>query len=518
MHPTMVYDPALLRLSDDFKKPYTESAAGQLARRMGGTTCGYRHALSAWVWPLNKAQSMDNPEKQSKWDALARELGAAAPPEPVISPRTPAAESGSVAPRRKAAEPPPHLKASSKGWDSLAADLGLEVSPALESPQALVAEMQTDIETSLAPLPSSETASERSGDRPPRRERSSRRPDSSDRGDRSARTPRQPRGESPNRSREDRPRRHREESPRQDHDKPARSERETPSPLPPAPPQEIEAVSAPSLGVSLWHKIFGSPDQQVERIAESTSPERFEQPSDREESTEKRPRGARSGRRGRQHDETRPDSGVEAEVSESWDEESFETALGESTEAESGAIQPADESGEPPRRRRRRGRGRGRGRRSEGESSGEDQTSDQQENRVDGPRAAREPLAPRESRVEREPRGRSRSSRSRRDDSRRQESRKEGFDDGLEEIILDGDNDTDQMDLGIGDEDSAEATNRSTPTGHKSIPSWDDAIGIIVDANLAARTDRRKSSAPQSRGNSGSRGRSRGGRRRNKKE
>ena len=72
------------------------------------------------------------------------------------------------------------------------------------------------------------------------------------------------------------------------------------------------------------------------------------------------------------------------------------------------------------------------------------------------------------------------------------------------------------MDLGIDGEDAGDSTGRETPAGHKSIPSWDEAIGMIVDTNLATRTDRRRSSPQQSRGGGTSRGRSRGGRRRKK--
>jgi hypothetical protein len=54
------------------------------------------------------------------------------------------------------------------------------------------------------------------------------------------------------------------------------------------------------------------------------------------------------------------------------------------------------------------------------------------------------------------------------------------------------------------------------PPGHRSMPTWDDAIGIIVDVNLQTRTDRRRSSPNSSPNNGPSRGRPRGGRRRKK--
>jgi hypothetical protein len=45
----------------------------------------------------------------------------------------------------------------------------------------------------------------------------------------------------------------------------------------------------------------------------------------------------------------------------------------------------------------------------------------------------------------------------------------------------------------------------------RAIPSWDDAIGFIVESNMQSRSHRPRPSRSDSRGNS--RGRSRGGRR-----
>jgi hypothetical protein len=68
----------------------------------------------------------------------------------------------------------------------------------------------------------------------------------------------------------------------------------------------------------------------------------------------------------------------------------------------------------------------------------------------------------------------------------------------------------------LGDDESDEtdggaSTSRSRSAGHRGIPSWDEAIGIMVDANMQTRSQRR----PTSNG-SGQRGRPRGGRRRRK--
>jgi hypothetical protein len=57
---------------------------------------------------------------------------------------------------------------------------------------------------------------------------------------------------------------------------------------------------------------------------------------------------------------------------------------------------------------------------------------------------------------------------------------------------------------------SEAAPSRSRSAGHRSIPSWDEAIGMIVEANMQTRSQRRPSP------HSGQRGRSRGGRRRRK--
>jgi hypothetical protein len=52
------------------------------------------------------------------------------------------------------------------------------------------------------------------------------------------------------------------------------------------------------------------------------------------------------------------------------------------------------------------------------------------------------------------------------------------------------------------------------PPGHRNIPTWDEAIGMIVDTNLQTRSERRRTAPPSSRGGGSSRGRSRGRRRR----
>jgi hypothetical protein len=279
--------------------------------------------------------------------------------------------------------------------------------------------------------------------------------------------------------------------------------------------------------VSLWHKIFGTPDQQSDRIAESASGPSIER--DEEIETE-RSDWRRESRRGRDDESiggkaSEEDADDSMEVRESWQAESVEFTTDEEGDAENRGDRPAGEEGDdrPRRRRRGRGRGRGRGRRPEGEQSAEERSPDEPLDRSDLPSEPREPREARDSEGSREPHGRGRSSRpsrprredSRREDSRRREAPHDNLDDdGLEEIVLD--DDQDDLELPI---DGEEAGGRDTPAGHKSIPSWEEAIGMIVEINLSTRTDRRRSSAPsQSRGpGSGSRGgRSRGGRRRKK--
>jgi ribonuclease E len=255
------------------------------------------------------------------------------------------------------------------------------------------------------------------------------------------------------------------------------------------------------------------PEQQVEKIAEISS--EVEESNiefvERDEFRQERLRDeARGGRRRRYRDA--PEEGEEsAGESGTWDTEAKPARTGEGEESRG---EPGDSSDEPRRRRRRRGRGRGRGRSDE--TGSEERAPEREGARSEESRAPREPREPRESR---EPRGRGQSGRSRRQDPRRA-PRDDFDDDGLEEIILDDPEDDSLDDRARdddGDGDDGDGGERASGSGHKSIPSWDEAIGMIVDTNLAQRTDRRHSSGSQSRGNGSSRGgRPRGGRRRRK--
>jgi ribonuclease E len=68
--------------------------------------------------------------------------------------------------------------------------------------------------------------------------------------------------------------------------------------------------------------------------------------------------------------------------------------------------------------------------------------------------------------------------------------------------------DGDEIDM---DDEGGSSSGKSA--AQRAIPSWDEAIGFIVDSNMQSRSQRRPPSRSDSRGNS-SRGRSRGGRRR----
>lgn len=65
---------------------------------------------------------------------------------------------------------------------------------------------------------------------------------------------------------------------------------------------------------------------------------------------------------------------------------------------------------------------------------------------------------------------------------------------------------------GGADDAQEDADDDGATPKHRSVPSWGDAISVVVDANIAARSERKKFN---SRGGSGGRGR-RGGRRRKK--
>jgi hypothetical protein len=216
----------------------------------------------------------------------------------------------------------------------------------------------------------------------------------------------------------------------------------------PAPPTAPEQPKSPA--VSLWHKIFGSPAEQSAKISEPAQVEPAWNDDVRSESTPP------------VFEETfGPTSNEELAGGEFDDMSNREDRT---SNEEEGA--PDDRKRGRSRRRRRGGRGR-----RSGEPHGERTAA---------------PL--------------------------QQES--EGIDDlGVE---LDSDDDEDGSDFGSGqldtedgDADTADIGGARGSAAQRAIPSWDDAIGFIVDSNMQSRSQRR----PAPRSGNGPRGRSRGRRR-----
>ena len=166
---------------------------------------------------------MESPENSSSWDELARELGAT-PAPPTEQQKLPKPAAPRREPRVKPA-PPPLPKPTPGDWDSLAENLGIEVPPA---PQPVEPPRRPEREAApprppAAPAPQQRPAATTA---PPFRTC----PATASRGGRRS----------------------------------SSCERVAP----PAP--TVEEPPAPKgAGVSLWHKIFGSPEQQSQKIVES---------------------------------------------------------------------------------------------------------------------------------------------------------------------------------------------------------------------------------------------------------
>jgi hypothetical protein len=82
----------------------------------------------------------------------------------------------------------------------------------------------------------------------------------------------------------------------------------------------------------------------------------------------------------------------------------------------------------------------------------------------------------------------------------------------------DGDEDEDEddddamMSAGDGDEEHDDDEEGGTRSSHKNIPTWSEAIGVMVETNMQSRRNApQRPSAPRDRGRG--RGRGRGGRR-----
>jgi ribonuclease E len=213
----------------------------------------------------------------------------------------------------------------------------------------------------------------------------------------------------------------------------------------------------------LWHKIFGSPADQSAKLEEiSTRPD--------EETTTRDSADEQSFLR---------DTGIEGEpivdeLVQARQRDEFES------DSEPELDREQREDGERrPRRSRRRRRGRG----GKGESG------------IEGGQRTR--------------RSQHRSEEHHEDDDDLDadaDSENElGFDDSQETIT----GDAEEVE---GGENGNQRSGRSRAALQRSIPSWDEAIGFIVDANMQSRSQRRPAGPPGSRGGS-PRGRSRGRRR-----
>jgi hypothetical protein len=63
----------------------------------------------------------------------------------------------------------------------------------------------------------------------------------------------------------------------------------------------------------------------------------------------------------------------------------------------------------------------------------------------------------------------------------------------------------------VGEPESDEGASAGHHPTHKKIPTWEEAVGILVEANMAARADRPDRDRGRG-GNGGGGGRGRGGR------
>jgi hypothetical protein len=234
--------------------------------------------------------------------------------------------------------------------------------------------------------------------------------------------------------------------------------------------------------VSLWHKIFDPPAEQATKFTEEVADREVVEV---EETFDEQKTSWADEERNH-----RAESPADAE-SRGNDFES---------DADGGGPTEESEQGESRQRGRRRRRGRG-GRGSEDEDrSGE--------SRSGGGRRG-------EGRSDREPSGRRAPHRSRGPVSNH------GNDDDFDDLGVEQDDEElangHMLGDDLGDEDSldeadGDSNGRADGRGHRSIPSWDEAIGMIVDANMQSRSQRRPPSHSGARGGSSRGGRPRGGR------
>jgi ribonuclease E len=223
----------------------------------------------------------------------------------------------------------------------------------------------------------------------------------------------------------------------------------------------------------LWHRIFGSPEQQTKKIVEGP-------PSDEQLELEREVR-----------EELKRDEVTTVQFREEFVEEAafIEDVEVEGSDARESSGEEGREEGEETRKRRPRRRRRGRGGRRN-EESGD-----------------REPRAKREG-------DRSKSSEPR--EAPRRHADPSDLDLDLGDDEDEDDLDSPLLDDGLGDEEDGEAdgeegrSDRAVPPSHRNIPTWEDAIGVIVDANRQNHSERKRSPHSSPRGGSSRGGRSRG--------
>ncbi len=176
------------------------------------------------------------------------------------------------------------------------------------------------------------------------------------------------------------------------------------------------------------------------------------------------------------------------------------------------SIEEEEEPKRGRRRRRRGGRGRGRGKTdagAAGEGIEDAEIKEPADPSSEEPAEAdlsEETAPPEKCRRRRRSRGRSRQKDS-------QELSADEEDSRIKKHVAThvGDDEDDEEDDSHADDDGESSSTGGSRTTHRNLPTWDEAIGVIVDTNLAQRS---KSPAKQSTGSS--RGRSRGGRRHKK--
>jgi ribonuclease E len=380
---------------------------------------------------------MEKQESKSKWDDLARELGAEISPETQQreeAASTAASEMNLARPSDANMPEPVRVnlpKRSAADWDSLAGELGL--SPVETAP-------------SVVERVREESSQELPGQRP------------------AARRPREDREAS--RKRPDSPRERHEPATKRRAARAAGDEDPLPSRSKGLAQEQVSASSAaesrdepakPSTAVSLWHKIFGSPAEQSEKLTP------IPPPSEKRETAESAAEVPTTS-------EIRSLSGEDVTAAPYFEEydPADQVALKEDD------VAPA-ERGRGRSRRRRRGRGRhADSRRSEHRpAASESIRSADVEDDLD--------LDDEFGGLESD------------DEVAHRERPSEG---------QDGEGTADDP------EGAANGSHRSK-AAQRSIPSWEEAIGFIVDSNMQSRSQRRPAQRGDSRGKP-SRGRSRG--------